>query len=77
MNPKRRPLCKTQARQADARLEALVVEGLKSGEEIPLAQQFWTELRRDAAENPCQSEAAQRSAREKVKAFVRTRSKGH
>jgi hypothetical protein len=48
MNPKRRPLCKTQARQADARLEALVVEGLKSGEEIPLTQKFWSELRRDA-----------------------------
>ena len=38
----------TQARLADARLEALIIEGLTSGEEIPLAQEFWTELRHDA-----------------------------
>jgi hypothetical protein len=50
MNAEHRLLCKTQARQADAHLEALLVEGLTCGVEIPLAQQFWTELRRDAAE---------------------------
>ena len=39
----------TQARPDDARLEALLVEGLTSGEEIRLAPEFWIELRRKAA----------------------------
>ena len=49
MNVERKPLRRRQARPADARLEFLLVEGLTSGEELPLAQEFWTELRRDAA----------------------------
>jgi antitoxin ParD1/3/4 len=38
-----------QAKEADARLEALLIEGLTAGEEIPLSPEFWIELKRDAA----------------------------
>jgi len=38
-----------QAKEADARLETLLIEGLNTGEDIPLSQDFWSELRRDAA----------------------------
>lgn len=38
-----------QANEADARLEALLLEGLIKGKEIPLSPGFWSELRRDAA----------------------------
>jgi antitoxin ParD1/3/4 len=38
-----------QAKEADARLEALLIEGLTSGEDIPLSPEFWSELKQDAA----------------------------
>ncbi|MGA2672843.1 MAG: type II toxin-antitoxin system ParD family antitoxin [Terracidiphilus sp.] len=38
-----------QAKEADARLEALLIEGLSSGEDIPLSADFWSELKQDAA----------------------------
>ena len=38
-----------QAKEADARLEALLIEGLSRGEEIPLSPDFWSELKQDAA----------------------------
>jgi antitoxin ParD1/3/4 len=38
-----------QERDARGRLEALLVEGLTHGEDIPLSPKFWSELRRDAA----------------------------
>jgi antitoxin ParD1/3/4 len=38
-----------QAKEADARLEALLIEGLTTGEDIPLTPAFWSELRQDAA----------------------------
>jgi antitoxin ParD1/3/4 len=38
-----------QAKEADARLEALLIEGLTSGEDIPLSPDFWSELKQDAA----------------------------
>jgi antitoxin ParD1/3/4 len=38
-----------QAREADARLEALLIEGLTKGEDIPLSPKFWSELKQDAA----------------------------
>jgi antitoxin ParD1/3/4 len=38
-----------QAQAADARLEALLIEGLTKGEDIPLSPEFWSELKRDAA----------------------------
>jgi antitoxin ParD1/3/4 len=38
-----------QAKEADARLEALLVEGLTAGGEISVSPEFWTELKQDAA----------------------------
>ena len=38
-----------QAREADARLEELLIEGLTKGEDIPLSPEFWSELKQDAA----------------------------
>jgi antitoxin ParD1/3/4 len=38
-----------QAKEADARLEALLIEGLSKGEDIPLSPDFWSELKQDAA----------------------------
>ena len=38
-----------QAKEADARLEALLIEGLTKGEDIPLSSEFWSELKQDAA----------------------------
>ena len=37
-----------QAKEADARLEALLIEGLTTGEDIPLSPDFWSELKQDA-----------------------------
>jgi antitoxin ParD1/3/4 len=38
------------AKEEDAKLEALLVEGLTSGEDIPLSREFWSELKAEAAE---------------------------
>ena len=42
-------LREARAKEEDARLEALLVEGLASGDEIPLTQEFWKDLKREAA----------------------------
>jgi len=42
-------LREAQAKEADARLEALLVEGLSTGKDIPLTPEFWSELKQDAA----------------------------
>jgi antitoxin ParD1/3/4 len=42
-------LREAQAKEADARLEALLIEGLSKGEDIPLSPEFWSELKQDAA----------------------------
>jgi antitoxin ParD1/3/4 len=42
-------LREAQAKEADARLEALLIEGLTTGEDIPLSPEFWSELKQDAA----------------------------
>ena len=42
-------LREAQTKEEDARLEALLIEGLSTGEDIPLSPEFWSELRRDAA----------------------------
>lgn len=42
-------LREAQAKNEDARLEALLLEGLASGEAIPVTPEFWKELRADAA----------------------------
>jgi len=39
-----------QASAADARLEALLLEGLATGDDIELTPDFWRELKADAAE---------------------------
>jgi hypothetical protein len=41
---------KTQSKEPDSRLEDLLIEGLTTGEDIPLTQGFWIELRQDAAD---------------------------
>jgi antitoxin ParD1/3/4 len=38
-----------QERQANVRLEALLLEGLNSGEPVDVTPEFWSELRHDAA----------------------------
>ncbi len=38
-----------QTREANARLEALLLEGLSSGKNLTLSPQFWTDLRADAS----------------------------
>jgi antitoxin ParD1/3/4 len=43
-------LREAQAKEEDAKLEALLIEGLTSGEDIPLSREFWSELRTEAAE---------------------------
>lgn len=42
-------LREARAKEEDARLEALLVEGLTSGEGIPLTKDFWKELKSEAA----------------------------
>jgi antitoxin ParD1/3/4 len=42
-------LREAQAEEADARLEALLIEGLTAGEDIPVAPEFWSELKVNAA----------------------------
>jgi hypothetical protein len=39
-----------RTRDTDSRLEAFLIDGLVSGNDIPLTPEFWTELRRDATE---------------------------
>ena len=43
-------LREAQAKEEDAKLEALLIEGLTSGEDIPISREFWSELRTEAAE---------------------------
>ena len=43
-------LREAQAREADARLETLLLEGLSSGEDIPLTDKFWRELKAEASQ---------------------------
>jgi antitoxin ParD1/3/4 len=39
-----------QKKEADSRLEALLLEGLASGKDVPLTAGFWRELRAEAAQ---------------------------
>jgi antitoxin ParD1/3/4 len=39
-----------RAKEEDARLEALLLEGLASGEAIPLTRAFWSDLKTEAVE---------------------------
>ena len=42
-------LREARAKEEDAKLEALLVKGLASGEGIPLTKDFWRELKGEAA----------------------------
>lgn len=41
-------LREAQTKASDARLEALLLEGLESGEDIALSQTFWRQLKAEA-----------------------------
>jgi antitoxin ParD1/3/4 len=41
-------LREAQQRELDARLETLLLEGLASGDPIPVTEEFWTEIRTEA-----------------------------
>lgn len=41
-------LREAQAKEAQARLESLLLEGLEGGEDIPVTREFWKELRDEA-----------------------------
>jgi antitoxin ParD1/3/4 len=43
-------LREARAKEEDAKLEALLVEGLASGDDIPLTREFWRELKGEAAQ---------------------------
>lgn len=49
-----------QAKDADARLEALLLEGLASGKDIALTQDFWQELKSDAGRILARKKTARR-----------------
>lgn len=42
-------LRQAQAKEEDEKLEALLIEGLTSGKDIPLSKEFWGELKAEAA----------------------------
>ncbi len=42
-------MCESMSRKADFGLEALLIEGISKGEDIPLSADFWNELKQDAA----------------------------
>lgn len=42
-------LREAQTKEEDAKLEALLIEGLASGEDIPLSREFWSELKAEAS----------------------------
>ena len=41
-------LREAQKEEEDARLEALLLEGLASGESVPMTREFWMELKAEA-----------------------------
>ncbi|MGA2608530.1 MAG: type II toxin-antitoxin system ParD family antitoxin [Terriglobia bacterium] len=43
-------LREAQAKEEEARLEALLLEGLTSGEDIPLTKEFWGALKAEAGQ---------------------------
>lgn len=47
-------LREAQAKETDARLEALLLESLSKDQDVAVSADFWTELRRDAAKVPMQ-----------------------
>jgi antitoxin ParD1/3/4 len=49
-----------QAKRADTVLEALLLEGLATGEDIALTPEFWKELKADAARILAKKKAGQK-----------------
>ena len=43
-------LREAQTKEEDARLEALLLEGLLSGEDIPVTEEFWRDLKAEAVQ---------------------------
>jgi antitoxin ParD1/3/4 len=43
-------LREAQKKEADARLEALLLEGLSSGKDSPHSREFWREIKAEAAQ---------------------------
>lgn len=55
-------LREAQQEEQDARLEALLAEGLGGGADIPLTREFWKELKADAREIAEKHKARKRRA---------------
>ncbi|SPF55361.1 Addiction module antidote protein [Candidatus Sulfopaludibacter sp. SbA4] len=53
-------LREAQQAEEDARLEALLLEGLAGGGDIPLTRQFWKELKSEAQQIAAKHEARKR-----------------
>ena len=49
-----------QQAEEDARLEALLLEGLAGGEDIPLTREFWKELKSEAQQIAAKDKARKR-----------------
>ena len=43
-------LREAQAKENDARLQTLLLEGLTSGKDIPVTKEFWSDLKTEAAQ---------------------------
>lgn len=56
-------LRQAQTRDAEARLEALLLEGLAGGEDIPLTPAFWQDLRTDAGKILARHKKARKAPR--------------
>jgi len=54
-------LREAQAKASDARLEALLLEGLESGHDIPLSQSFWRQLKAEARKDLVQKNPARKT----------------
>jgi antitoxin ParD1/3/4 len=55
-------LREAQQNEADARLEALLLEGLASGEPIPVTKEFWTDLRAEAVRRVAERKSGKKRA---------------
>jgi antitoxin ParD1/3/4 len=58
-------LRQAQAKNADAHLEALLIEGLTTGKDAPLSPEFWSELRKDAAKIVARHKKARKGRRKR------------
>ena len=54
-------LREAQTKAADSRLEALLLEGLESGHDIPLSQSFWRVLKAEARKHAVKKKEGRKS----------------